>query len=147
MAGTAKRVQHQCVYDSGGGPSAYEAGQLPLGPDTRTPSVMSEYTDSDLDVDSQSRSLSRKVTLQASGSESMISDNEISGDNRIYSDDENDVDLAFLGLGDSQHILEAALDEIRQGRIPTYLGPLTTVDKALDVWNDREKLQRASVAL
>ena len=57
------------------------------------------------------------------------------------------MDLAFLGLGDSQCILEAALDEICQGCIPTYLGPLTTVDKALDVWNDREKLQSASVAI
>ena len=50
-------------------------------------------------------------------------------------------------LQDSQCILEAALDEICQGLIPTYLGPLTTVDKALDVWNDREKLQSASLAL
>ena len=40
LAGTVRCVQHGRAYDSGGGPSANEAGQLPLGPDTRTPSVV-----------------------------------------------------------------------------------------------------------
>ena len=74
------------------------------------------------------------------------SDDKSSSDNRDNSEEDR-VDSTFLELEDSQHILNSALDELHHGHIPTDLGPLATVDKALDVWNDWDRLQRASVTL
>ena len=74
------------------------------------------------------------------------SDDKSSSDNRNNSEEDR-VDSTFLELEDSQHILNSALDELHHGHIPTDLGPLATVDKALDVWNDWDRLQRASVTL
>ena len=65
-----------------------------------------------------------------------------------HNSEDDQVDLALLGVEESQAIvLEAALNDIQHSRIPTDLGPLTTADKALNVWNDPEKLHTASVAL
>ena len=76
----------------------------------------------------------------------MASDDESSSEDGNNSDEDR-VDHAFLELRDSQRILNAALDELRCGHIPTDLEPLATVDKALNIWNDRDRLQRSSVTL
>ena len=65
----------------------------------------------------------------------MASDDESSSEDGNNTE-EDGVDFAFLELGDSQCILNAALDELCHGHVPTDLGPLTTVDKALDIWKD-----------
>ena len=58
------------------------------------------------------------------------------------------MELALLGGGEYlEKILEAALDDIWQGHIPTDLGPLTTDNKVLNIWNDQEKYHTTSVAL
>ncbi|KAH9020181.1 hypothetical protein EDB85DRAFT_2153229 [Lactarius pseudohatsudake] len=98
---------------------------------------------SDLDVGEDDAHDSHEATSQ--GASNWVSDRTDGGDNDDTSDeDDGEFDLV---LGDSQRALNAALDDIRRGRIPTDLGPLTRADRALNVWDDRESLQKACAPL
>jgi hypothetical protein len=60
--------------------------------------------------------------------------------------DEEELDVGLQNLN-PRNALDMALDEICHGSIPTDLGPLTPADKALELWNDRERLRKACASL
>ncbi|KAH8987499.1 hypothetical protein EDB86DRAFT_3082231 [Lactarius hatsudake] len=112
------------------------------GPE-RTLTVQSEC--SDMDVDEDNLHDSHGATSQ--GASDWVSDNANDADNGNSSDE--DGGEFDVGIGGHQPALDAALNEIRRGRIPTDLGllELTCADRALNVWDDRESLQKACVPL
>ena len=121
----------------------YSAGEEDLPGPERTPTVLSENSDLDLELEDKSQEV---ASLDTSGW-GAAADHDNSSVDGHNSEDEQ-MDLALLGVEESRGIiLDAALNDIRHGRIPTDLGPLTAADKALNVWNDPEKLHTASVAL
>ena len=121
----------------------HTTGEEDLPGPERTPTELSENSDLELELEDKSQ---EAVSLDASNL-GAATDSESSSEDGNNSEDDK-TDSALLGGGDSlEIILEAALNDIRHGHIPTDLGPLTTTEKALNVWNDREKLHTASVAL
>ncbi|KAH8990068.1 hypothetical protein EDB92DRAFT_1816922 [Lactarius akahatsu] len=96
-----------------------------------------------MDMDEDDTHSLHEATSQ--GASDWVSDRNNGGDNEITSDDDNG--KSGLGLGDSQCALNAALDNICRGHIPTDLGPLTCADQALNIWDDRESLQKACAPL
>ncbi|KAH8979873.1 hypothetical protein EDB92DRAFT_1954569 [Lactarius akahatsu] len=96
-----------------------------------------------MDMDEDDAHGSHEATSQ--GASDWVSDRNDGGDIEITSDEDDGE--SGLGLGDSQRALNAALDDICRGRIPTDLGPLTCTDRALNIWDDRECLQKACAPL
>ena len=138
-AGTIFRVRRRVDDSSDNSESEPLAGANLEDANAPPRSVTFSRTASELNCD-ESCETSRAV------SDCVASDDESSSVDGNNSEEDR-VDFAFLELGDSQRILNAALDELRRGHIPTDLGPLATVDKALDIWNDQDRLQRSSVTL
>jgi len=77
----------------------------------------------------------------------MVSDNGDNGNGNTSDEDNDELAVPNLGLGDSRHTLDVALDDICHSHVPADLGLLTPTDQALNVWDNQERLQQACATL